>query len=201
MMQGLNYDFLNVDVLVENNLKLHYFNKSSINDDLVNKLFKIIKDNLEFRYMKSKFLPWNKQTKLAELTDPLTEFFVIEKEDNSIASNIAAFISFQSTVEEDMDNNKIPVLYCYELHVIKDLRGIGLGKFLLKLIENECKKRNLNRIMMTCFKPIFRFPSYKSPLQFYFKNGYLIDNISPSKVLKGKDSKDYDYEILSKLIN
>jgi GNAT superfamily N-acetyltransferase len=89
----------------------------------------------------------------------------------------------------------------YELHVKKDQRGLGIGSFLLKLVEDVGKQNKLPKIMLTAFHEVLKFKkSFISPINFYKRHGFTFDPISPSQCLPAKEAKNYDYEIMSKLL-
>ena len=161
--------------------------------------FNLIKENMEFRHSKSQYLPWSKKTKLEELQDPLTRAIILYDS----VHNPVAFASYQLTTELDMQDVPIPCLYWYELHVLKDYRNFGLGGYLVAAIE-EVARKNIEicqKIMLTAFKPLPRNKLYRSPIDFYLRNGFKFDPISPSQCLKSKDAALYDYEIMSKEIS
>jgi GNAT superfamily N-acetyltransferase len=158
--------------------------------------YDLIRDNMEFRHSKSKFLPWCKKTKLQELQDPLTRFIIIF---DSIQNPIA-FASYQITTEPDVQDVPIPCLYWFELQVVKHHRNFGLGSYLVTAIE-EIALNNISKcqkIILTAFKPLPRNKLYRSPIDFYTRHGFKSDPISPSQCLKSKEATVYDYEIMSK---
>lgn len=151
---------------------------------------------MEFRHSKSQYLPWCKKTKLEELQNPLTRAIIIF----DASEQPVSFASYQLTTEPDIQNVPVPVLYLYELQVIKDCRNSGLGSYLVSSIE-EIAKTNASqcrKIMLTAFKSLPKNKLYQSPIGFYTRYGFKFDPISPSQCLKSKDAAIYDYEIMSK---
>lgn len=162
--------------------------------------FNLIKENMEFRHSKSKYLPWCKKTKLEELQDPSTRIIILF----DASESPVAFASYQFSTEPDLQDVPIPCLYWYELHVMKECRNFGLGGYLVATIEEVAKNNSdkCQKIMLTAFKKLPRNSLYRSPIDFYIRHGFKFDPISPSQCLKPKDAVAYDYEIMSKeLIN
>ena len=97
---------------------------------------------------------------------------------------IVGFAAFMFDIED-----KRPVLYLYELQVIKDYQHYGLGHFLMSLLEQIAKNVGMSHVMLTVFT------HNEIAMNFYLKKcSYVIDSFSPSK--SGKTG--FDYEILSK---
>ncbi|CAA7395665.1 unnamed protein product [Spirodela intermedia] len=103
---------------------------------------------------------------------------------------VVGFVHYRFTIEED-----IPVIYVYELQLESHVRGKGLGKFLMQLIELIARKNHMGAVMLTVQK------SNESAMNFYTnKLRYHISIISPSRVdplIGGGES----YEILCKVFN
>ena len=163
--------------------------------NLIKDLYNIIADHVHARHQQSKFLSWDRTEILAQLTEPDTEFIILFD-----AETVAAFTCYQFSTENDMNDLPVPVLYCYQLHVLRAYRGLGLGTLLLSQLEAlaRANPERAHKIMLTAFKPLPRLKWYKSPVEFYTKLGYCPDPISPSQCLKAAESRNYDYEILSK---
>ena len=153
---------------------------------------------MEFRHTKSKFLPWNKKTKIAELNDPLTRVIVIFSQDQKPVG----FAAYQLTSEPDLEDIPVPCLYWYELQIVKEYQSSGLGSHLVQCIEELARVNSgqCQKIMLTAFKALPRNKFYRSPIKFYMRHGFQPDQISPSRCLKARDAAIYDYEIMSKSI-
>lgn len=177
-------------------IRKDFVNLSSESSDLFKWCFNLIQENMEFRHSKSKYLSWNKKTKLAELQDPLTRVIVIFSDHEKPVG----FASYQLTTEPDLNDVSIPCLYWYELHIIKEFRSSGLGSYLMKCIERiaEANSDKCEKIILTAFKPLPNNRLYRSPIEFYVKHGFKADPISPSRCLKSREAQEYDYEIMSK---
>lgn len=97
---------------------------------------------------------------------------------NSTDKSLAAFIHFRFDIE---DLNE--VLYLYEIQLEKKVRGKGLGRYLMSLMENIAFHYNMKRIVLTVLK------SEVNVVKFYFSLQYEIESYSP---------EDAFYYILSK---
>lgn len=103
---------------------------------------------------------------------------------------ILGFLSFMVTYEDGKE-----VIYCYEIHLSSMARGKGLGVLLMGQMEGIGKLIGLEKAMLTVFK------SNKGAREFYKKGGYEVDENSPSaRTLRNGTVKEYDYEILSKVL-
>jgi len=103
------------------------------------------------------------------------------------ASSLAAFVQFRFDYDDEDDPSET-VLYVYEIQVADGYRRQGLGRRLMKVVEQIAHAMGLPKIMLTVFK------RNKEALQFYRdKLRYEIDACSPSQ-----HGASEDYEILSK---
>ncbi|KAL9234587.1 hypothetical protein vseg_009443 [Gypsophila vaccaria] len=101
--------------------------------------------------------------------------------------DIVGFVHYRFTLEEDL-----PVLYIYELQLESDIQGMGLGRFLMQLLELIAQKSGMAAIVLTVQK------RNVSAMFFYTsKMGYSVAATSPSRVdpLLGAE---VNYEILCK---
>lgn len=157
----------------------------------------VIQENVEFRHSKSQYLPWSKKLKISELENSQTRVVVLFES----TGKPVAFLSYQIDRDPKAQESK-PNLYIYELHVIKEFRGLGLGTFLIKMVDTICRDNpeKCHKIMLTAFKPLKNNRLYKSPIDFYTRHGFKPDPSSPSQCLKARDAAVYDYEIMSKEI-
>ena len=144
-------------------------------------------------------------------------------EDNT--KQLIGFVHFRYEWNDD-DEPTHPVLYCYELQITKQYQRmkcckkstaaeaaasdaddadnsrsksdmIGLGTYVMLVLEQIAVGGALNRIQLTCFK------ANEGAMNFYLnKLNYVIDEISPSKwVHLDPNNSKVDYEILSKELN
>ncbi|RKF60858.1 putative acyl- n-acyltransferase [Erysiphe neolycopersici] len=105
--------------------------------------------------------------------------------------NFQGFMSFMPSYED-----RIPVLYCYEIHLLPALRGTGLALSLMKLLESVAAKIPIiEKVMLTCFNRNTR--AYR----FYTKIGFEIDSSTPPvRYLRNGTKVGADYVIFSKRI-
>ncbi|XP_057977100.1 uncharacterized protein LOC131164136 isoform X2 [Malania oleifera] len=100
------------------------------------------------------------------------------------------FVHYRFIVEEE-----IPVLYVYELQLENHVRGKGLGKFLMQLIELIACKTGMEAVVLTVQK------ANESAMNFYMnKLRYKISSMSPSRVDSLIGIKK-SYEILCKVFD
>lgn len=101
-----------------------------------------------------------------------------------------AYSHFRFDYEQEKSSN---VLYMYELQVEERVRGKGIGRFFMQILELFAIKHGFPYVMLTVF------PSNKNAMAFYQKLRYEVDPISPSKDLQYiVEGGDTSYEILSK---
>ncbi|KAI9641051.1 hypothetical protein NHQ30_010479 [Ciborinia camelliae] len=105
---------------------------------------------------------------------------------------IKGFMSFMPTFEDG-----IMVVYLYEIHLVDELRGTGLGIHLMNLLTSIAHAiPGVQKTMLTCFT------ANEPALSFYRKLGYEIDECSPEpRRLKGGRVVETDYVILSKRVH
>lgn len=107
---------------------------------------------------------------------------------DSEKENIAGFMSFMVTYEDGYE-----VLYCYEIHLIPEVQGQGLGEVLMEKLEGIGRRIGLEKAMLTVFK------SNSRAVKFYTRIGYAEDEFSPRpRRLRNGTVKEADYLILSK---
>lgn len=93
-------------------------------------------------------------------------------------NSLAAFVHFRFDIEDYVE-----VLYLYEIQVETNVRGKGLGKYLMSLMETIAFHYNMKRIVLTVLK------NEVNVVKFYFSLHYKIESYSP---------EDSFYYILSK---
>lgn len=101
---------------------------------------------------------------------------------------VEGFLSFMLTYEDGYE-----VVYCYEIHLKPLLRGNGVGKQLIGMMEEAGKKAGVAKAMLTVFV------ENTGALDFYTKLGYGEDEFSPEpRKLRNGVVKNPTYVILSK---
>ena len=147
-------------------------------------IFNLFECNMKDMYIKT--WGWNKNEKLKELFSPTSKFLMIVDENDKEYESIVSFAMFRFEWDDE-DEPEYPVLYCYELQTSNQYQGKGIGKYLMKLLVQFQEACSMRKVMLTCFK------INTTAMNFYLKNGFYIDENSPSNF------GDYDchYEILS----
>ncbi|MCJ1463753.1 hypothetical protein MMC07_002362 [Pseudocyphellaria aurata] len=111
-------------------------------------------------------------------------------EDIAGGEEVEGFLSFMLTYEDGFE-----VIYCYEIHLKPLLRGSGLGKQLIGLMEEVGQKVGVAKAMLTVFV------ENEGALRFYEKLGYEEDEFSPGpRKLRNGVVKNPTYIILSKIL-
>lgn len=142
--------------------------------------------------------------KWKEMCLPDMRYLLVRSDDDSVEKNnnregsstsstaaitiVEAFLSFMLTYEDGHE-----VIYCYEIHLRPRLRHIGLGKYLLGLMEGVGEKVGVKKAMLTVVLANERAGG------FYERMGYTVDEFSPEpRRLRGGVVKKPDYAVLSK---
>lgn len=101
---------------------------------------------------------------------------------------VEGFLSFMLTVEDGVE-----VVYCYEIHLGERVRGKGVGRRLMGLLEEVGRRARVEKAMLTVFRRNER------AVGFYEGLGYGVDEFSPrARKLRGGVVKEVDYLIMSK---
>lgn len=85
-------------------------------------------------------------------------------------------------------NLSFNIAFSYELQIEPDHRGKGLGKYMMKILEQCAQYWKMEKIVLTVLK------NNDSARNFFRNIGYTVDITSPHS------SEMVDYEILSKII-
>jgi GNAT superfamily N-acetyltransferase len=103
---------------------------------------------------------------------------------------IAGFASFMPTVEDGRE-----VVYVYEIHLGETLRGSGLGRRLMGVVEHCAREMGVERVMLTSFT------RNRAARRFYERLGYGRDEFSPMpKELRDGTRVEPGYVIMSKAV-
>jgi len=128
---------------------------------------------------------WRPRQKRKEMILPDMRYLLVKQADSS---GPEGFLSFMITYEDGKE-----VLYVYEVHLAESLRGGGLGRQLMTLVEDVANKVGLEKIMLTVFM------ANEGARRFYAGLRYTVDDYSPKpRRLRGGVVKEADYVILSK---
>lgn len=130
---------------------------------------------------------WDPPAKREEMRHPDLRYILV-KDAHSV---VQGFTSLMPTIEEGQ-----PVVYCYEIHLEPELRGTGLAKLLMDMLETVAYNIDVvDKVMLTVFT------CNKRAVEFYQKCGFVRDEISPQpRTLRGGKVKVPDYEIMSKRV-
>ena len=97
-------------------------------------------------------------------------------------------MSFMLTIEDGVE-----VIYCYEIHLDECVRGQGLGKKLMGMLEEAGRRAGVAKAMLTVFR------RNVDAVGFYAGLGYEEDEYSPRpRKLRNGAVKEADYLIMSK---
>lgn len=131
---------------------------------------------------------WGEKAKRRELFHEDARFVVLRVNDSG---ELFAFINFRMMME-----GECPVLYVYELQVEEAQARNGIGRMLMKLVEEVAAKHHLEWVMLTCFQ------SNEASQSFYKKLDYRRDETSPQLSFEEFLQEDAtSYDILSKAIS
>ncbi|GLT28798.1 hypothetical protein SLA2020_037050 [Shorea laevis] len=133
------------------------------------------------------------KVKRREMVSPDARYIFVHEVPNAVANAgqdkglMVGFVHYRFTLEEE-----IPVVYVYEVQLESRVRGKGLGKFLMQLIELIARKNHMGAVVLTVQK------ANLSAMNFYTsKLRYTISSISPSRV-NPLAEVEKSYEILCK---
>ncbi|KAF6822852.1 GNAT family acetyltransferase NAT4 [Colletotrichum plurivorum] len=142
---------------------------------------------------------WKPAQKMREMRSPELRYVLVtgaasEGEGDggtAAAGKIRGFTSLMPTFEEGE-----PVVYCYEIHLMEELRGTGMGRKLMDIQIAVARSIPIvEKVMLTCFV------ANASARAFYDKLGFERDAISPPerKLRFGKVFVP-DYVIMSRRV-
>ena len=113
-----------------------------------------------------------------------------EKIDVGPEKEVEGFVSFMPTHEDG-----ISCLYIYEIHLSPELRGCGLGRHAIEMVEGIAEKIEVEKVMLTCFV------RNKKARSFYEKLGYHVQEQVQGRKTRGKEKVGDDesgYLIMAK---
>jgi len=165
----------------ELDLTLHSKRASQMSEDEMDICYNLVKDNMQLMYENSNW-GWNEKEKKIEMTEENARYlYALDGE-----KNIVAMTHFRFDVDDDVE-----VIYCYEIQLVNSIRGKGLGKFMIQVLELMALKAKMKKVVLTVFKANSR------AVNFFNKLKYTIDCTSPHYI-DPLHPEDYDYEIMSK---
>ncbi|KAI9888010.1 MAG: hypothetical protein M1823_000131 [Watsoniomyces obsoletus] len=92
---------------------------------------------------------WPRAKKRREMKLPDLRYLLVQSGSSSSEDTlgpIEGFLSYMLTYEDGHE-----VIYCYELHLANHLRGWGLGRKLMDLMEDVGKRFGVEKAMLTVF--------------------------------------------------
>ena len=156
----------------------------SLGPESLDECFNLIATTSRQHYAPSS-MGWHPKQKLKEMRLPDLRYLLVRQ---SLESPLAAFASFMLTYEDGRE-----VVYVYEIHMVNEVRGSGLGKMLMGIVYEVGRRVGMEMVMLTVFV------SNEGARSFYEKLGYVTDDYSPQpRVLRNGTVKYPDYTILSK---
>ncbi|KIK40623.1 hypothetical protein CY34DRAFT_258742 [Suillus luteus UH-Slu-Lm8-n1] len=184
-----------------NGARLHFAVKTSseLSDVERERIWTIFKSNMQIFYTTSSF-GWDPRSKKEEMFHSHARLVLCERCDDTPSgsesfpseSRIVAYTIFRFEREAKQD-----VVYCYELQVTEESRGLGVGKFLMGSLFDIGSRWRMKNVMLTVFKANSAACAFYKSLDF---------DLDPSSPGYGEDDDwqdeeiDCDYVILSKSI-
>lgn len=159
---------------------------STLSNQDFERCFSLVESTSSDHY-KNSITGWNPPFKRNEMRHQDMKYVLV-----TLRGKLQGFMSFMPSYEDG-----IRVLYCYEIHLSSELRGTGLARTLMQLLDSVAAKiPTVEKVMLTCFTQNTR------AFKFYTKIGYGIDpSTPPIKQLRNGTKVGSDYMILSKRIN
>lgn len=170
------------------------FFKSPLPQKIEQQCIQLFERNMGNYYKKSSW-GLNLKEKKKELRHPDARFLILAQEDgenlHESSDNVMAFSHFRFEVNDDNYPTE-EVMYVYELQVNQLIRGRGVGKKFMTIMELLAMKSKMRKVVLTVFK------NNTQAMHFYrIRMKYGIDDFSPSNYV----NDDADYEILSKCVH
>lgn len=153
---------------------------------------KLIEESSASDYRASE-IKWSAASKRKEMLLPDMRYLVITSSGTDVTTtfkDVLGFISFMTTYEDGHE-----VIYVYEIHLARQLRGLGVGVVLMEEVESIGRCIGVEKCMLTVFG------SNERAVRWYDRLGYVIDEFSPRpRVLRNGTVKQPSYKILSKAL-
>ncbi|KAF0327885.1 hypothetical protein K4K61_006226 [Colletotrichum sp. SAR11_59] len=131
---------------------------------------------------------WKPAAKIKEMRSPELRYVLVKEGDSQ---RLCGFTSLMPTFEEGE-----AVVYCYEIHLLEELRGTGMGRKLMDYLVAVAESiPSVEKVMLTCFV------ANKAARGFYEKLGFERDATSPvERTLRFGKVFVPDYVIMSRKI-
>lgn len=128
----------------------------------------LTEETMKEHYEKSEY-GWNRKSKEKEFKHDTARILLAKDASNG---KLLAFVHYRFELD---DEEKFPVVYCYEIQMPKSVQGKGLGRYLMDTLLDIGVRFKMNKVMITCFK------HNTDAFKFYEKLGYGLDICTPSK--------------------
>ena len=124
-------------------IRLESRKSSDLNTELKEWCFKLLEENMKKIYEGSKS-GWNETEKREEMFEEKAYYLLAF---DCTTNKPVGYCHFR--FDMDFDNE---VVYCYELQIDSQTRKVGLGKFMMEILEELCQQLELEKVMLTCSK-------------------------------------------------
>ena len=161
-------------------LKCVFSHPGVASEELKTVMFDMLRDNMRDHYIAAHW-GWDDGAKQRELFDPEARYIVVYDADKPVA-----YLHYRFVYEA-----KWIALYIYELQVLPEYQGYGIGKHLMRLSELAAMKHSMTFVMLTVFA------GNTSALKFYKQRmKYVVSELSPSRT-----QPQCPYQILWKIVS
>eukprot|EP01105_Mastigella_eilhardi_P023234 TRINITY_DN5823_c0_g1_i1.p1 TRINITY_DN5823_c0_g1~~TRINITY_DN5823_c0_g1_i1.p1 ORF type:complete len:242 (-),score=53.91 TRINITY_DN5823_c0_g1_i1:41-745(-) len=161
-------------------LNVEYLHSESMPKELKQWCFELVRSNMMHWYEGS--WGWNDAETLAEMNNPDARYLICREQQEPCKPVAFAYFAF-----ETQDLPQGCCVYLYEIQLEPKVRGLGLGKFLMQLVELIARTNGVDCIRLTCFTAV----------HFYCKElGFTLDPESPEPDVANEVS--FTYKILRK---
>jgi N-alpha-acetyltransferase 40 len=164
-------------------------------NDHLEQCFGLIKTTSGIDYKLSS-IGWHPREKKKEMRDEQMWYLLVQSPSPTVGQlqveepPVAGFLSFMITYDDPPFQDNL-VVYIYEIHLDKELRGSGLGTELMNMVKNITKYVGISKMMLTVFTKNTKARG------FYEKLGFEKDQCSPlDREVRGRVI-EADYVILS----
>lgn len=181
------------------NFSLEITHATTLSSEQRKRVFSLFESNMKSMYRNS-VLGWKPLAKKKELFDSESRFAIIRPPAVE-GAEIAAFAMFRFDTEPchptqdpvaQKGEEKVEVVYLYEIQVRKQNQRDGLGKELMDVVYELANETGMRKVMLTVFD------ENKAARKFYQRQGYQVDPISPS--LDEEKKGRVDFEIMFKVV-
>jgi N-alpha-acetyltransferase 40 len=102
------------------------------------------------------------------------------------------FLSFMLDEDDEVEDRLVLMLYVYEVHLGRNLRGLGLGRHLMNLAEHVARSTGMHKVELSVHS------GNEAAERFYRRLGFETDETSPApRELRGRKSIKPEWCVLS----